>query len=95
MTEPALPGLGPEAEVPEAELRGRVAACRSCGAPIIWCLSGNGKTMPVDAVPTGEGNVRILADEKTVRAIVGPGGNRLSHFATCPNAAQHRKPRKR
>lgn len=25
------------------------ATCRSCGAPVIWCLTANGKRLPLDA----------------------------------------------
>lgn len=27
------------------------AECRSCGAPVLWCITAKGKSMPVD-VPT-------------------------------------------
>lgn len=27
------------------------AECRSCGAPVLWCVTRNGKKMPVD-LPT-------------------------------------------
>lgn len=30
------------------------AECRSCGAPIIWCLTKNGKKMPVDFPESNE-----------------------------------------
>lgn len=46
--------------------------CRSCGAPILWCITAKGKKMPVD-VPTDDGPT-------------------TSHFATCPEANQWRKP---
>jgi hypothetical protein len=49
------------------------AECRSCGAPILWCITVKGKKMPVD-VPAVEG-------EPTT-----------SHFATCPQAGEWRKP---
>lgn len=58
--------------------------CRSCGEPILWVRTAAGKMMPLDAVPRVDGNVmREFAD-----------GSRLyyvSHFATCPNAASHRR----
>lgn len=57
-------------------------SCRSCDAPIVWIKSPAGKSIPCDppvlSVVTDAGEV--------VRG-------RISHFATCPNAAQHRKPR--
>lgn len=57
-----------------------MATCKSCGASIEWIKTTGGKPMPVDAkvitIVTDAGNV--------VRG-------RESHFATCPDAAAHRK----
>ena len=67
------------------------ATCKSCGARIIWAITGNGKKMPVDAKPTDKGNI-VLEGEEPVAVYVDPGtGTHTSHFATCPNAAEHRK----
>lgn len=95
MTEPSIPGLGVEIEVPE-HLRDHISKCRSCGAPIIWAMTGRGKTMPVDARPDPKGNVAVVIDGGTIRAIVGAtpgstGRRHLSHFVTCPDAAKHRR----
>jgi hypothetical protein len=58
------------------------AACRSCGAAIVWIRTVNGKASPCDerrrAVTTADG-----------RTVVG----HESHFSTCAHAAQHRKKR--
>ncbi len=68
--------------------------CRSCGAAILWCKTEKGKAMPVDAEPSENGNVMLVGD---VAKYVKPGETlpgialHLSHFATCPNAAHHRK----
>jgi len=67
--------------------------CRSCGAPIVWAVSARGKRMPFNAEPTAAGTWHL---EETapgeVRAAHGPGPDgHVSHFATCPNARQHRK----
>lgn len=73
------------------------AECSSCGAHIIWALTEKGKRMPVDAVPTRNGNIVLEDDGRSVKAVVRdamlPGVQALyiSHFATCPNAARHRK----
>lgn len=57
--------------------------CSSCGAPIVWIRTAAAKAMPCDpaqlSVVTDAGNV--------VRG-------RVSHFATCPSAAQHRAPKR-
>ena len=55
--------------------------CRSCKAPIVWLKTSRGKNMPADASSVGVDDV--LFDP----------AKHISHFATCPNANQHRKPR--
>lgn len=65
--------------------------CRSCGAPIKWVKTAKGKNMPLD----------LKSEEKRI-VVVGAGAKGefgyivdtyLSHFATCPQANEHRKPR--
>ena len=85
------------------------AKCRSCGADILWTKwERSGKSMPVDAVPDmrppdrGGGNLVLtlrggehgeLLVEKAP-ADVDPKRNRYtSHFATCPEAGEHRRSR--
>lgn len=73
--------------------------CRSCEAPILWVKwPRSGKSMPVDAAPAPAGTVvltlhrgeELLAEK--YEANRHHGRNRYtSHFATCPNASQHRK----
>lgn len=68
------------------------STCRSCGAPILWVKTEAGKRMPIDAKPERRVvldplAVRLGADELTARVV----DTYVSHFATCPNAAQHRK----
>lgn len=60
--------------------------CKSCGAPIVWAKSETGKAMPLDAKP----EKRIVLDSLGVGRVLDAF---TSHFVTCPNAAQHRKPR--
>ena len=54
-----------------------MADCRSCGAPIRWVRQKSGKMMPVNPQAEYMGEKRYE-----------PG---TSHFATCPNAADHRQ----
>ena len=72
------------------------AICRSCGAPIVWAKTSRGLSMPLDAAPVVDGNVAI---RDGVAVVVDPGGlfderpgevRYVAHFATCPQAAQHR-----
>lgn len=71
-----------------------LGVCRSCGQQIRWAKTHNGKPMPLDAVSDPDGKiivingVTVMADTVTVT----PDTPRYtSHFATCPNAAEHRK----
>ncbi len=66
--------------------------CSSCRAPIFWVKTTTVKTMPIDAVPTADGNVWL--DDNQVASVGKPVSGSLryvSHFATCPNAKKHRR----
>ena len=67
--------------------------CRSCSAPIIWARTTRGKAIPLDAQPTSLGNIEISDGHATyVTADVNVIVPRyISHFATCPDAKEHRK----
>lgn len=79
----------------------RIAKCRSCGALIFWARTSSGKSMPIDAMPTSDGNIELGTDPGTMETTAhvrdgswpeGLTGERYtSHFATCPQAAQHRR----
>jgi hypothetical protein len=71
-----------------------MSRCRSCNAEIIWARTESGKAMPLDAEPTEDGNVKIVGGFAVVGGLqlLDPGPRYTSHFATCPNAAQHRRP---
>lgn len=82
---------------------GRHTPCRSCGASISWLKLASGKAHPIDAdsadhiVPRKGGPVRgVTADGRVISGDPShkhSGAVRVwrSHFATCPNAAAHRK----
>ncbi len=59
----------------------RIVRCRSCRARIIWFKTAAGKNMPVDADTVEPEDLELDLDRH------------VSHFATCPNANQHRKPK--
>ncbi len=77
------------------------ARCDSCNAPIIWAVTKNAKSMPVDVEPVKGGNVQLdarggatpLASVLSIAQQFGKANLRRSHFVTCPNAAQHRRRR--
>lgn len=84
-----------------------MAKCKSCGAPVRWVtFPATGKHAPLDLVRTLNGSIALLdpAADKPQAYVVAkehrPGTLfathetlYVSHFATCPNAGQHRKPR--
>lgn len=85
-----------------------ITTCRSCGASIAFVLTTGGKRMPIDVEPSDKGTLFVFAPLPTValsaesvtarseRAELARTQGReryVSHFATCPQAAQHRKPR--
>lgn len=58
-------------------------SCSSCGASIVWFRTLAGKKMPVDESSTLPTDGAHQLDLK----------RHVSHFATCVNADQHRRPR--
>jgi hypothetical protein len=80
--------------------------CRSCGAPIRWAKTLNGKAIPLDAQPTSAGNIvlhdtgdpnapkaRVLAGADLFDARTAGAELWLSHYATCPDGQKWRRPR--
>jgi hypothetical protein len=61
----------------------RITRCRSCNAKIIWFKTEAGKNMPVDADT-------VEPDDDVEELDLS---RHVSHFATCPNANQHRHKR--
>jgi hypothetical protein len=57
--------------------------CASCSASIVWFRTAAGKRMPVDESSTQPTDAEHQLDLK----------RHVSHFATCPNANQHRRSR--
>lgn len=77
--------------------------CRSCGAKIIWIQTANGKNMPCNPEKihyrTYEGagtpeKILVTPDGNITMGTPDPSSDLygyVSHFATCPAAAAHRK----
>ena len=78
-----------------------MSACRSCGAPIIWVETERERKMPIDRMPTEDGNVEIIGMKAGVQIVkVHRNANTpalfaerryTSHFVTCPNADEWRQ----
>lgn len=58
--------------------------CRSCGAQITWATFASGKHTPLDF----PGEKRIVIDEDGIAHVYDTF---VSHFSTCPDAAEHRR----
>lgn len=79
-------GGPPQREAPIEPIRRKhpfTVPCSSCGADIVWFRTKSGKRMPVDERTTQPTDREDQLDLK----------RHVSHFATCPNADQHRRPR--
>lgn len=74
--------------------------CRSCGAPVTWTLTVKGKRIPLNPEPVPDGNIVpvIIDGERRARVVTeanpAPDGVQRfkSHYATCPQADEWRKP---
>lgn len=64
--------------------------CRSCHAEILFARTPNGKSMPLDVEPVpGRGNLLLepgARGEPTIRFVGKNKGDRISHFASCPQS---------
>lgn len=67
----------------------RPSQCRSCKSEIFWIITDSGARMPVDCDPRRV--YKHTASEGAKAPTDTASGRGVSHFATCPNAAQHRK----
>lgn len=59
----------------------RITRCKSCRKQIIWFKTAAGKNMPVDADTVEPSDTEMDLSRHQ------------SHFASCPQAQQHRMPR--
>ena len=70
--------------------------CKSCGARVIWCMTERNRAMPVDVAKAYGGNIELdEGDGAFMARVVRPAEDVerwVSHFVTCPQAAEHRKP---
>lgn len=72
--------------------------CGSCGAPVAWARTATGRGLMVDLDPRPDGNLELTVDEHrrrwaaiTRKATTTTTLRYVAHFATCPNADQHRR----
>lgn len=81
-----------------------MSRCRSCDEPIRWAKTPSGKSIPLNATPTHEGNVAVRVEAGIARAYVLVGvelANMRSrqpllytaHHATCAQRDEWRRNR--
>lgn len=87
----------------EDKRRKTVERCKSCGAPIMWAHLPSGKIMPVNIEPTtywerkgAKGKIvtsygKVVSCDFEGDPNTATGFGYIPHWATCPNADQHRK----
>lgn len=75
-----------------------MSECRSCDAEVEWAYTEKDKRMPLDMDERPDGNLVVVSQRASeygmtpvVRYVPKGKGNRVSHFATCPNSLAHRK----
>lgn len=75
--------------------------CSSCDAPVIWRTTPKGRTIPIDPEPVLGGNIELVGldacrflSRNEVFELRSEGAlAHRSHFASCPNAQEHRRRR--
>lgn len=85
---------------------GAHSTCRSCKALIEWAVTDNGRKMPLDLGWHADGRLVVVGRKGGDPLVVSLNGDQLlrlhvadgvelalrrSHFATCPDADQHRR----
>lgn len=75
-----------------------MSRCSTCRAEITWVKTAAGKSMPLDAEPTEDGNVvlvnglAVVLHARGAEGVAAVGATRYTpHWATCPQSAQHRR----
>jgi hypothetical protein len=78
--------------------------CSTCGAPIEWArFKVTGKRHPLDIPPAVDGTLQVVGADPDGTPVIRlmpvaerrehDGLLRRTHFATCPDADRHRRPR--
>lgn len=77
--------------------------CKSCGAPVRWAITAaTGARMPLDVEAVDDGNLGVVEWQSDGHRLATPivavnpttaltRFRYTSHFATCPNANDHRR----
>ena len=77
------------------------STCTACTARLLWCMTVNGRRMPLNERPAADGNVLVtMLPDGTIRGRVLTGDDLpatepayVPHHRTCPAAADYRRRR--
>jgi|GEM_PF-3573870 len=69
------------------------AMCKACGAPLRWCITADGKRVPLDARPSSRGHLILVSRGGRDHAIAhrpehGHQPKYQSHFVSCPQKGE-------
>lgn len=69
-----------------------MSLCKTCQAPVLWVKTEGGKNIPLDGKKVANGNIDMIGG---LAYVVPPDGSDryISHFVTCPQAEEHRRPK--
>lgn len=80
----------------------KLTSCKACGARIFFAATATSERMPIDHLPSRDGNLSVTFTAPLPTAVVVTPGQAAgmraaglqlyrSHFAQCPNADEYRR----
>lgn len=66
------------------------STCKTCKAPIRWAMTETGERMPLDEKPLSQFTLEERWVRGTLLVVAVSATVYQPHFATCPDADQHR-----
>ena len=71
----------------------KTTPCKSCQALMVWMITGTAGTIPVDADTVDEATLEWGQGKWGMTPVFDPDEH-TAHFATCPDADEHRRSRR-
>lgn len=70
-----------------------ISECKTCGAEIVWMKTRNDKNIPVDLPDADDTRADLDSREEVLASKLYNRERMKTHFETCPQSDQHRKPK--
>lgn len=67
-----------------------MSLCRTCHEPIEWARTETGARIPLNLTASPDA-ANIVLEAGVARVVAAGAGTHIAHFATCPQAADHRR----